>query len=178
MALKRILVALFLALWLEFFYKLGATTDVRNLIGSIPIYFLYLSVLAILVRQFKLRDRIITFFVVCGFIGLVAEWFIIGNAPWSNPAAFQLGMFVFHAVYPVIGLIAFSNKEHANLFRKSFITFFVFTVISILGFLIQNSDFRFAWFIWIPLFPYFICSALIIKLNTKGCFGGDRTQDK
>lgn len=36
-------------------------------------------------------------FVAVGFLGLMFEWFVLGNSPWVNPAADQFGMVSFWA---------------------------------------------------------------------------------
>ncbi|RPI38884.1 MAG: hypothetical protein EHM59_22710 [Betaproteobacteria bacterium] len=36
-------------------------------------------------------------YAVAGFIGLAIEWFMIGNSPWANPEANDLGMFAYWA---------------------------------------------------------------------------------
>ncbi|GEM_PF-2612064 len=167
MSIKNISAALLYALWLEFFYKFGATHDPANFIGSIPIYCAYLILLSLLIKILRLQNRIVIPLLLCGAIGLMAEWFIIGNAPWTTPEALQIGMFIFHAAYPVIGLIILPNKKHTPLFKKITALFAIFTLIASAGFIIPHPDLRFAWFIWIPLAPYFIAAGLMLSATIK-----------
>lgn len=165
--LKKVCVSLFLALWLEFFYKFGATNDIDNFIGSIPIYFIYLTLLNIAVTKLQLHKKLIMCFFIYGIIGLAAEWFIIGNSPWANPEAFQIGMFVFHATYPVLGIILSSTTKYFKERKFCLTTFSFFTILIPIGFFISNYGLRFAWFIWLPLVPYFICFAMIFLNQIK-----------
>lgn len=168
--MKRVFVSLLLALWLEFFYKFGATHDISNFLGSIPIYFIYLVLLNIIVTESQLSNKLPLCLFMYGIISLLAEWFIIGNSPWSNPDAFQVGMFVFHATYPTLGIILSSNIKYAQIKKICLSTFIPFTIILPIGFIIQNEELRFAWFIWLPLVPYFICFSIITINETKKKF--------
>lgn len=169
--LSKIFIALGFALWLEFFYKFGATSDIANFIGSIPIYLIYLTFLNIFLSIAKLKKKAFTCFTVFGSIGLIAEWFLIGNSPWKNPDASQIAMFIFHAIYPLIGLIYFKNQNYVQSFSFNIRLFALFTLIGLLGFLIPSVEWRFAWFIWIPLFPYFISAGnFIYKIKPKYLF--------
>ncbi len=160
LTVRRSAVSLFFALWLEFFYKFGATFDPQNFVGSIPIYSLYLLLFHGLVGRFLVK-RVRTLLLLGGFIGLMAEWFMIGNAPWINPHAFQPGMFVFHAVYPVLGLVFVKGGYRAQVRKRMLQVFIVGGLICCLGFLISHEFLRFAWFIWLPLIPYFISFFLL-----------------
>ena len=40
----------------------------------------------------------VAYYVVAGFTGLGIEWFVIGNSPWANPEANDLGMFAYWAI--------------------------------------------------------------------------------
>lgn len=159
---KRVGISILFALWLEFFYKFGATLDVHNFVGSIFVYFIYLMMLHSLCFKADAKKHLLLFLCLFGFIGLMAEWFIIGNSPWQNPNAFQVGMFVFHAVYPALGILFFMGEETFIYKKRVVKVFVIFTICSMLGFLFTNLDLRFAWFIWIPLFPYFISFGLIV----------------
>lgn len=154
--LKTIGVSTLFAMWLEFFYKFGATLDVDNFIGAIVIYTIYLTLLQAIILKTKLYERITLCLIIVGVIGLMAEWFLIGNAPWVNPEAFQLGMFVFHAVYPILGILMSQGDLYVVFTRRVKILFFVFFAICLFGFIIPHAGLRFAWFIWLPLLPYFV----------------------
>ncbi len=162
---KFVSISLFFAMWLEFFYKFGATYDPDNFIGAIFVYFIYLSIIYFLIIR-KFHSRVKTLLLVFGFLGLMAEWFLIGNSPWGNPQAFQLGMFVFHAVYPICA-ISFVYEDSLKRIRKYVLRIFaIFSVLCGLCFLINHSDLKFAAFIWLPLFPYFfVCVRCLFLKN-------------
>ncbi len=39
----------------------------------------------------------VAYYAVAGLTGLAIEWFVIGNSPWANPEANDLGMFAYWA---------------------------------------------------------------------------------
>ncbi len=158
--MKFIFVSVSFALWLEFFYKFGATYDPSNFLGACFIYVIYSFFLYLFIRKF-LFQKLFLLWVISGTVGLMAEWFLMGNSPWSNPHAIQLGMFVFHAFYPAFALMVLRIAELKKVVKIVMGIFLFFTLLSGSGFLISDVDLRFAWFIWVPLLPYF-CSTLII----------------
>ena len=165
--MKFISVALFFALWLEFFYKFGATYDPSNFIGACVIYLIYLSLYFVFLKIF-LRKKLIIAWLCSGVIGLMAEWFLMGNSPWGNPHAIQSGMFVFHAFYPVLALMFLQYERYKKALKRVCGIFIVFSVLSLLGFLFDSKDIRFAWFIWIPLLPYYASTIVILwRLRPK-----------
>jgi len=152
-------------MWLEFFYKFGATHDVDNFIGAGVIYTLYLLVLLTVFRRF-LTGRYKVMLFTAGFIGLMAEWFLIGNAPWSNPNALQIPMFAFHAVYPVCAMAIMDAGFSAKGSKRVILGFLLYGLFCAGGFLIPNADLRFAWFIWLPLLPYMIMFFLLLRIKS------------
>ncbi|MGH1374839.1 MAG: hypothetical protein ACRBCK_00705 [Alphaproteobacteria bacterium] len=162
---RRSAVSLLFALWLEFFYKFGATFDPHNFVGSILIYSMYLLLFHALIVHFLVK-RVRTILIIAGFIGLMAEWFMIGNAPWINPNAFQPGMFVFHAVYPVLGLVFIKGGYRKYVQKRMSQIFIIAGIFCCLGFLIPHEFLRFAWFIWLPLIPYFISFFMLFFQKT------------
>lgn len=158
----KVSISLSFALWLEFFYKFGATFDIVNFLGAIPIYFLYLMLLFFTFDKLQMYSSAVKVFLISGIMGICAEWFLIGNAPWSNPHAIQPGMFIFHAFYPCFGFVFVGNPAYLKVARHIYAVFALFTFVCLCGFFIDNDELRFAWFIWLPLFPYFICSIMIL----------------
>jgi hypothetical protein len=43
--------------------------------------------------KFPKKNVLLTLGIIYGIFGLMAEWFLLANAPWINPGANQLGMF-------------------------------------------------------------------------------------
>lgn len=154
---KGILYSLLIALWVEFFYKFGATYDPDNFFGALIIYPAYIALLFGLFRLCKINSKLMIF-VISGLFGLMIEWFLIGNSPWGNPQALQLGMFVFHALYPVYGYLYIQNRLSEKEHRFLFLLFLGFTLLLSAGFFIPRGDTRFILFILTPLMPYFIAS--------------------
>lgn len=158
--------SLLLAMWLEFFYKFGATHDPKNFVGALLVYSIYLLVLHGVWARAKAHRRWVMYG-VGGFIGLMAEWFVIGNSPWGNPEAaqliVQLGMFVFHAVYPVVGFMLARGMESAGPRRRYLRLLAWMSAISVLGWLLPKGTPQFMWFLLVPLTYYFIASVILLR---------------
>jgi len=107
------LVGLCFALVVEIFYKFFAGLNPKAFGISIVFYVIYLQPLYLLhtwlsrnpeSRIARARINNLAFFSIAGLVGLVVlEWRLVGNTPKGNPYASQLGMFIFHAVYPFYG---------------------------------------------------------------------------
>jgi hypothetical protein len=143
------LLSLALALWCEAFYKLGATWDIANLLGSVAVYAPYLLAAdALMAALPKVPDA--AWMALWGAAGLAFEWVAVGNSPWGNPVALQWGMFVFHAAYPVWGRAALPARFTALQRRFLWRAWAVFTVLGLAGALLPAPAAT-AWFILVPL---------------------------
>ena len=98
--LKFILIGYFFAIIVELQFNY-VTGNVGNFIFTLIAYPFYVSFVYFTSKIFNVikKDSIADFFVwlVYGLLGLMIEWFIIGNSPWGNPEAIQIGMFSFWA---------------------------------------------------------------------------------
>ena len=144
-----------LALWVEFFYKIGATFRPDALMVSIPFY---CAALIVLHRTFDrlniVRGYVPVCFVLGGIVGLVIEWTLVGNSPRGNPQAFQTAQFLFHAVYPILGYLVVRDPSDTAL-RKSLQRYLVLaTVVTALGFVFPRSPMRMVWFLFLPIATY------------------------
>ena len=85
---------------MEFAFSVQIRGDVDNFIGSIFINFFYFSfAYGVIKLLFKFQEisykKDIFLFIFFGIIGLLIEWFLIGNSPWGNPQASQITMFMY-----------------------------------------------------------------------------------
>lgn len=165
MYFKILLISLFWAMWLEFFYKFGATYDPQNFVGACVLYTIYIAVMIAVFRLIAASFWIVFF--LTGTIGLLAEWFLIGNAPWINPNAIQIGMFVFHGSYILSGFYFVHHGIEWTHKRVTFLMAFIFTLFGLSGFFIASKPLQFAWFIWVPLLLYFSLTFRILKKYGK-----------
>ena len=142
-----------LGVWLEFWYRFGATTAPELFWGSTIVY---VMMAAAIHAVFALGRRLPrwTWLLLCGIPGMALEWFVIGNSPWGNPDASQLGMILFHCTWPIWGRVFdrtwFSDGER----RFALIWMGAWSVGLLPFFLIEDPGWRFAAFIWLPLIPY------------------------
>jgi hypothetical protein len=105
---------------------------------------------------------------VYGFAGLMIEWFLIGLAPWSNPAAnpalmlvFQLGMFSFWATVGFAPRLFSSPGELSRQARRSVLRFYIpyFILVYIISLSVPQS-LRFVTIIPLVIFGYLFLSLL------------------
>lgn len=52
-----------------------------------------------------------------GFLGLMIEWFLIGNSPWGNPSAMQWAMFAFWACMALVPAVVLAQRPGARAMR-------------------------------------------------------------
>jgi len=93
----------------ELQYSVFIRGDWANLLGSMVFNAVYLTgAFAVTWSLFRLLPRRAAFLVsvaLAAAAGLGVEWFLIGNSPWGNPAASQLGMAAYWACLVVVPLI-------------------------------------------------------------------------
>ena len=157
--LRFVVTGLCFALVVEIFHKFFAGLNPKAFFISIVFYIVYLQPLYLL---HKLLNRFVgnskpahySYFCSAGLIGLVVlEWGLVGNTPKGNPNASQIGMFVFHAAYPSMARLFSDRSDSARAIQKSVLKYYLgFVVICLSGVLIPNDFFRFAWFIYFPVF--------------------------
>ena len=83
--------------------------DWANLFGSMVFNAVYLAGAFVVTRLlFRLLPRRVAFLLtvaLAAVAGLMVEWFLIGNSPWGNPDASQIGMAAYWACLVVVPLI-------------------------------------------------------------------------
>ncbi len=83
--------------------------DWANLFGSMVFNAVYLAGAFVVTRLlFRLLPRRAAFLLtvaLAAVAGLMVEWFLIGNSPWGNPDASQIGMAAYWACLVVVPLI-------------------------------------------------------------------------
>ncbi len=84
----------------EFVFKIFITHDYLGFIFTLVFYPLYVACIYGTQKLFLRwsKNRLVLFifsYFLFGVIGLATEWFVIGNSPWQNPDASQLGMWAF-----------------------------------------------------------------------------------
>ncbi len=156
--LQFLLLGLLTAAIGEWQFSVFLRDDLDNFIGSLFFNTLYLAGVYVLARllQATLRNRPKFILVYTGFFGLtglMVEWFLIGNSPWGNPDASQVGMFAYWACMALVPL-AFLLQNRP---LQHFIVHYglVYVVLALLGeVFITNLGWRFAFHIYTVILGY------------------------
>ncbi len=172
--LLAVILSVALAQWLELWYRFAATHEPQLFWGA----FLPYTLMAMAIHAlFALGRRLprAAWLLLGGLPGMALEWFVIGNSPWGNPDASQLGMILFHCAWPIWGRVFdaewFSPRER----RIGLVTMAVWTVGLLPFLLVSHPDWRFAVFLWLPLIPY--AGLFWVALRGGWPSGGGRRSD-
>lgn len=148
--LLAVLVSVILAQWLEYWYRFGATDAPDLFWGAfIPNTLIALAFHGLI--RFGPTLPVQAWLLLGAVPGMALEWVVIGNAPWDNPQASQVGMFVFHACWPIWGRVFDPDFFTIPQRRAALWWTLGWTVLLPAGFLIPSPDWRFAFFLLVPL---------------------------
>lgn len=116
--LKYVALGLMFILPGEFLNQVLVHGSIRNLASTSVIYIVLLAFgyLALLFSSNSIKPKgleLTVYALAAGFLGLMGEWFLFGNAPWINPQAVQVSMFVWWmSVFMVPRLFLESKKQY------------------------------------------------------------------
>lgn len=156
--LRFLLLGLLTAAIGEWQFSVFLRNDLDNFIGSLFLNTLYLAGVSILTHPFliTLRNRprfILAYTGFFGLTGLMVEWFLIGNSPWGNPAASQIGMFAYWACMVLVPLVFLLQNRSLQTFITRYAL--VYIALILLGqFTIPSPNWRFAFHIYAFIFGY------------------------
>lgn len=142
----------------EWQFSVFLRNDLDNFIGSLFFNTLYLIGVYLLTRLLltTLRNRpkfILLYTGFFGLTGLMVEWFLIGNSPWGNPDASQVGMFAYWACMALVPLAFLLQNRPLQHFILRY--GLVYLVSILLGqFLIPSPNWRFAFHIYAVILGY------------------------
>ena len=134
--------------------------DWANLYGSMFFNALYLSGAFVLANIiFSLLPRRAAFLltlVLAAIGGLMVEWFAIGNSPWGNPDASQIGMAAYWACLVIVPLIIIDPDSRLRpLKRRVGVYALIYTALALAGqWLIPSAEWRFAYHIGLVVLGY------------------------
>jgi hypothetical protein len=157
-----VVVSVALAQWLEFWYRFGATQAPDLFWGAFLPYTVMALAFHLLVEAVR-RGPLWLWLVLGSLPGIALEWFVIGNSPWGNPDASQLGMVIFHGAWPIWGRMFDAALFRAGQRWAGLIVVAVSTVLLAPGALIPSPELRFAFFIWLPLLTYLALWVIAIR---------------
>jgi hypothetical protein len=146
--------------------------DWANLFGSMVFNALYLTAAYVVCRLiFRLVRSPAAAYLVCAalaaVVGLGIEWFVIGNSPWGNPAASEVGMAAYWACMVVVGLILVDPDPRLRPARRFIIVYaLAYTAVILAGqALIPSAEWRFVFHIWTVVYGYLgLIVACVIKV--------------
>ncbi len=152
----------------ELQYSVFIRGDWANLLGSMVFNAVYLTgafvVVWALFRLLPRRAAFLACVILAAVAGLGVEWFLIGNSPWGNPDAGQLGMAAYWACLVVVPLIVVDGDARLRpLKRRIAVYAAVYTLAVLLGqWLLPAGDWRFAFHIWTVVIGYLVLLVLCV----------------
>ena len=152
----------------ELQYSVFIRGDWANLFGSMVFNTLYLTgafiVSRILFRFASRRPAFLMCVALAAVAGLMVEWFAIGNSPWGNPDASQLGMAAYWAGMVVVPLIVVDGDARLRPLKRRIGLFAaVYTLVVLFGqWLLPVGDWRFAFHILTVILGYLGLSVLCV----------------
>ena len=142
--------------------------DWANLYGSMFFNALYLTgafvVTRLLFRALPRRVAFLFTVALAAVCGLMVEWFLIGNSPWGNPDAGQIGMAAYWACLVIVPLIAIDPDPRLRPLKRAIALYgLIYTVMVVTGqWLIPSAEWRFAFHIWAVVLGYLGLIALCV----------------
>ena len=151
----------------EWQFSVFLRNDLDNFIGSLFFNTLYLGgaylITRILLTTLRNRPKFILFYTALfGLSGLMVEWFLIGNSPWGNPDASQVGMFAYWACMALVPLMFLLEKKRLQTFIIRY--GLVYTALALIGqFAIPAYEWRFVFHIYLVIFGYLSLMMVILS---------------
>ena len=134
--------------------------DWANLFGSMVFNAVYLVGAFVVTRLlFRLLPRRAAFLLtvaLAAVAGLMVEWFLIGNSPWGNPDASQIGMAAYWACLVVVPLIVIDpDLQLRRLKRAIAIYAAVYSAAAVAAWaLLPGETWGAAYHLWSVVFGY------------------------
>ena len=142
--------------------------DWANLFGSMVFNAVYLAGAFVVTRLlFRLWPRRVAFLltvVLAAVAGLMVEWFLIGNSPWGNPDASQIGMAAYWACLVVVPLIVIDpDLQLRRLKRAIAIYAAVYSAAAVAAWaLLPGETWGAAYHLWSVVFGYLGLAIMMI----------------
>ena len=134
--------------------------DWANLFGSMVFNAVYLAGAFVVTRLlFRLLPRRAAFLLavaLAAVAGLMVEWFLIGNSPWGNPDASQIGMAAYWACLVVVPLIVVEPDPRLRPLKRAIAIYAaVYTAAALAAWaLLPGETWGVAYHIWSVIFGY------------------------
>lgn len=97
----------------------------------------------------------VTVYAFAGLLGLAIEWFVIGNSPWANPEAHDLGMFCYWATVLAMPRLFLDARPYLLPVRRSAgIAFAGYAAAALAVGLLTPSPLRLFVLVWVVVLGY------------------------
>lgn len=94
-------------------------------------------------------------YALAGLAGLAIEWFIIGNSPWANPDANDLGMFAYWATVLAMPRLLLDRRAYLRPVRRAAaVAFAAFSAAALLIGLLTPQALRLFVLVWVVVIGY------------------------
>ena len=144
----------------ELQYSVFIRGDWANLFGSMVFNAVYLTgafvVTRLLLRLLPRRAAFLLAVALAAVAGLMVEWFLIGNSPWGNPDASQIGMAAYWACLVAVPLIVLDPEPRLRRLKGAIAVYAaVYTAAALLGWaLLPGATWGVVYHIWSVIFGY------------------------
>jgi len=168
--LKFILIGCAFALLIEFQFNILVTGNIGNFIFVLFFYPIYLALVYTVYKFgfkkiFKSKSNLVFFYyLLFGIIGLMFEWFMIGNSPWLNPDASQIGMWSFWVALTVMPVIFLETEKKFQKLKKHIKYYIIsYAIITTIIGKILTGDFRLFFIVWFEIIGYTLMNLFYLK---------------
>ena len=142
--------------------------DWANLFGSMVFNAVYLAGAFVVTRLlFRLLPRRAAFLLtvaLAAVAGLMVEWFLIGNSPWGNPDASQIGMAAYWACLVVVPLIVIDPDLRLRRLKRAIAIYAaVYSAAAVAAWaLLPSETWGAAYHLWSVVFGYLGLAIMMI----------------
>ncbi len=142
----------------EWQFSVFLRNDPNNFLGSLVfngVYLIGVCALTALVLPTLRRwpPALYGYTLFFGVCGLMVEWFLIGNSPWGNPQASQIGMFAYWACMALVPLTFWlPHTAKQRFIRRYALGYFIITALG--QAFIPAAEWRFAFHIYTVILGY------------------------
>lgn len=152
----------------ELQYSVFIRGDWANLFGSMVFNTLYLTgafiVSRILFRFASRRPAFLMCVALAAVAGLMVEWFAIGNSPWGNPDASQIGMAAYWTCLVIVPLLTIDPDPQLRPLRRTITIYAAVYILLALAaqWLLPRETWGYAYHIWSVIFGYLGLAATFV----------------
>lgn len=155
--------------------------DWTNLLGSVVFNAFYLTgaflLTRLLLRLMPRRAALLITALLAAACGLAVEWFLIGNSPWGNPAASQIGMAAYWASIVLVPWLLIDLDPRLHPLKRAIVVYALgYVALATLGqWLIAPAEWRFAFHVWAVVLGYLGLVGVCVVALSK-CYAFTQSQ--